>query len=159
MPSPSKMSPDWEGPHKIISLVGDSAFEIEDVVTKKTRTVHLQHLARYQDADANITSAMMGQAAHDRYGFTLKRIDNGMIANGIAEVQFIWKGFEDEDMDVNTVETLEYALSVAPNLTKRYLRKLVRPPSSKEDRLLGQSLLEHVGLTMADVVSGSVKDL
>ena len=88
-------------------------------------------------------------------GLVVQRIGGHRIVGDNATMQMVWRGFEEEDDSFNMNEDAEYVLKVVPNLAKRYLRKLVRAPSTKA-RGEGVRLVELLGLTVGDVNDGPV---
>ena len=156
----SKLTPTWDGPHQVSDCPSEHVLTIRDVLTGKTKDVHTSRLARYRDGAVRVTTAMKRQAAHDRHGFVVQRIGGHRFVDNGAEVQLVWRGFEDEPEagdGFNQYEDLHYALGVIPNLTKRYMRKLLN--GSKTDRAEGTKLCVLARMRTADITGPRVGDL
>jgi hypothetical protein len=153
----SKLTPTWDGPHQVIRYEGNNAYVVKDILNGKEHTVHAQHVARYCDSAVHMTQAIKRQAAHDRYGFTVRAVERHRLVDWRYQVQLVWKGFDDDD-DYNLYEDLEYAMSLVPQLVKRYLRKLLKATkkSGQED---ARAMLKVLHLKESSVLEPALGDL
>lgn len=153
----SKLAPAWDGPHQVTGYVGDSAYKLSDILSGKERLEHASHVAKYCDSTVAMSKEVKRQAAHDRYGFQVQRIDGHKLEEDRYHVRMVWKGFEGEDDEYNQYEDMEYAMEVVPQLVKRYLRKLVK--GSKASQQEGRQMLEALHLSEASVLAPALGDL
>jgi hypothetical protein len=92
-----KLTQQWSGPHQVRECLSEHRFTIEEVVTRKMFSpVHASHLQFYDDAGFAPSTAVRDQAAHDKFGFRVKRLlDHQQNTNRNWSLRIEWKGFED----------------------------------------------------------------
>jgi transposase InsO family protein len=155
---PSKLAPTWDGPHQGGATEGHHQVRIRDLLSNTERTEHTAHVARYRDGTVHPTRAMKRQVANDRHGFVVQRVDDYKFEHGRHMVRFVWRGFEEEDGSFNQHEELGHALQVLPNLTKRYVRKMLKSQVAAH-RATGETLLKAGKLNRKVILETPVGEL
>ena len=61
----SKLSARWTGPWKVVSSISDHVFIVENLLSRKRRTVHTQRLKFYSDKNLNITTNLKESIAYN----------------------------------------------------------------------------------------------
>ena len=61
----SKLRVRWLGPMRVVCTVNEWVYVLEDVVSGKHRTVHVQRMKLYVDADFLVTEDVRNQAVYD----------------------------------------------------------------------------------------------
>jgi hypothetical protein len=60
----AKLQVVWKGPYRVVAVVSDWVFEVEDLVTSKVTTAHASRLKYYADADLGNIEEVRRQASH-----------------------------------------------------------------------------------------------
>ena len=89
----SKLRVRWLGPLRVVSTVNEWVYVLEDVVSGKHRTVHVQRMKLYADADFLVTEDVRNQAAYDDVTHIEDIIDWRENDDGDLELRVRWLGF------------------------------------------------------------------
>ena len=61
----AKFKVKWMGPFRVMGTLNDYVYVVEDVVTARRKSVHVQRLRLYSEADLQVTEEIRNQAAYD----------------------------------------------------------------------------------------------
>ena len=117
----NKLRVKWLGPYRVVDTINERVFEVEDISTGRTQTVHAQRLRFYADGLLEVTEELKNQAAYDDQFFVEKMIDWRESDTGVLELKVRWLGFEAQS---DTWETAEAMYADVPAITTAYLQRL-----------------------------------
>ena len=61
----AKFKVKWMGPFRIVETLNDYVYVVEDVVTARRKSIHVQHSQLYAEANFKVTEDVRNQAAYD----------------------------------------------------------------------------------------------
>jgi hypothetical protein len=160
-PTPrNKLAARWTGPHLVVRCLSEHRFEVKDIVTGKTATVHASRLEYYDDAAvrAGADVRVRQQAAHEAFGFQVARLGGHRRAeDGLGwELRPIWRGFEDAE-ESQQWRALGDAFKGLPTMVLRYIRRLLR--GGKAQAAAGESMCHHLELDAGHVKTSPLREL
>ena len=117
----NKLKLKWLGPYKVVDTVSEWIYILEDIVTLKRSTVHVQRIRFYHDASFEVTEDVRNQAQYDGIlEFTLEELVDWRESDaGTLEIRVRWLGFEANE---DTWEPVERLQEDVPVVLHRYLR-------------------------------------
>ena len=117
----SKLRVKWLGPLRVVSTVNEWVYVLEDVVSGKHRTVHVQRMKLYADADFLVTEDVRNQAAYDDVTHIEDIIDWRENDDGDLELRVRWLGFTAAEDSWEPVARLHEDQEL---LVERYLQRI-----------------------------------
>ncbi len=117
----SKLRVRWLGPMRVVSTVNEWVYVLEDVVSGKHRTVHVQRMKLYADADFLVTEDVRNQAAYDDVTHIDDIIDWRENDEGDLELRVRWLGFTASEDSWEPVARLHEDQEL---LVERYLQRI-----------------------------------
>ncbi len=125
----NKIAARWTGPHEVVRCLSAHRYEVRNIVTGKTTTVHASRLEYYDEAavGASADGRARQQAAHEAFGFQVARLGGHRRAeDGLGwELRPVWRGFEDAE-ESQQWRALGDAFKGLPTMVLRYIRRLLR---------------------------------
>jgi hypothetical protein len=106
-----KLEAKWKGPFRIVSIIHDKVFEVEDLISKNRKEVHIVRLRLFDEH--NIDVKVKEHVQFHNQSFEVSEILDERLNNGNQEVLVRWKGFEVEEA---TWEPLGKILEDVPEL-------------------------------------------
>jgi transposase InsO family protein len=135
---PSKLSPNWSGPERVVGFIPDSGhlvYAVQNLRDKSVSNVHARRLKFYCDGDLNLTVALRDvinvAASHDRY-YVDQLLDHRK-EDGEWMFQVQWLGFEAQDSTWESAATL---MEDVPAIVRRYIHQL--PASATKKALVAR---------------------
>jgi hypothetical protein len=64
-----KLTLRWRGPKRVVGVLSDFLFEVEDLRDGKLSQVHAQRLRFFHDASLNVTAELIEHVAHNEQGY------------------------------------------------------------------------------------------
>ena len=107
--SNSKLYLTWKGPFHIVSSQLGYVFEVADIITHETKTVHGERMKMYADSSLEVTEAIKLQKSFDDESFIIEQILD--IKEDHCFIK--WLGFTDVE---NSWEPMQVILNDAPKL-------------------------------------------
>ena len=132
----NKLKLKWLGPYRVVDTVSAWVYILEDIVSSKRSTVHVQRMRFYSDAAFDVTEDVKNQAQYDGVlNFTLEKfVDWRETDTGTLEIRVRWLGFESNE---DTWEPLVKLHEDVPEVLRRYLIQ-VRNECPLADEFLSQ---------------------
>ena len=132
----NKLKLKWLGPYRVVDTVSAWLYILEDIVSSKRSTVHVQRMRFYSDAAFDVTEDVKNQAQYDGVlNFTLEKfVDWRETDTGTLEIRVRWLGFESNE---DTWEPLVKLHEDVPEVLRRYLIQ-VRNECPLADEFLSQ---------------------
>ena len=114
-----KLSLNWRGPYRVVSLLNGYVFDVENIITNEKRQVHGDRLQFYADNKLNITEDIKTQFAFDNETFEIEKVIDMRMHNESGELQLLiqWKGFTEDE---NSWEPATSIYADAPALVKLF---------------------------------------
>jgi hypothetical protein len=106
---------------RVVSTVNEWVYVLEDVVSGKHRTVHVQRMKLYADADFLVTEDVRNQAAYDDVTHIDDIIDWRENDEGDLELRVRWLGFTASEDSWEPVARLHEDQEL---LVERYLQRI-----------------------------------
>ena len=116
--SNSKLYLKWKGPFHIVSSRLGYVFDVADIITQETRTVHGERMKLYADSSLDVTEAIKLQKSFDDESFIIEKILD--IKDDHCLIQ--WLGFTEEE---NSWEPIQVILNDAPKLLEAFQQEQV----------------------------------
>ena len=116
--SNSKLYLTWKGPFHITSTRFGYVFDVADIITQETRTVHGERMKLYADSSLDITEAIKLQKSFDDESFIIEKILDVKDDKCLIK----WLGFTDVE---NSWEPMHVILSDAPKLLEVFQQEQV----------------------------------
>ena len=105
----SKLAFKWHGPGRIVDVVSDYVFVVQNLVTQATFESHAQRLRFYSDQDLNVTTDLLNQIAHDDNGLEVHEVVDAKVdKKGKWSLKIRWRGFTE---DFDSWESLSHLLN------------------------------------------------
>lgn len=128
-----KLMVTWKGPYRIVKTVSDWVYEIEHIVTKKTREVHVTRMKYYIDKDLDVSEELIEHIARQGFELEVNEIKD-LRYNSTSrrwETLISWKGFEVVE---DSWEPFLNIFTDIPRIVINYLveLKLVKPAIVKK---------------------------
>jgi hypothetical protein len=118
-----KLLLNWQGPFRVIKALNTHVYIIEHLITKQTKTVHIQRLRRYADNCLNVSERIKRHVLRENNAYHVKEINNVRYNSNQQklELQVHWLGF-DSKADY-TWEPADTIVEDVPLIVKIYMRK------------------------------------
>lgn len=115
-----KLSLRWRGPKRIVGILSDYVFDVEDLRNGKVGPVHAQRLRFYHDASLNVTAELIEHVAHNEQGYEVQALKKIRFDLELKQFMLLvsWLGFEEHD---NTWEPLQVLYEDVPEKVKSFL--------------------------------------
>jgi hypothetical protein len=113
-----KLESKWKGPQRVIKVINDQVFEVEDLLTGNRKEVHSVRLMHFKDSeiDSNVKEHIQFHAS----SYEVEKILDSRISKGQREVLVKWRGFDDREA---TWEPSEVIREDVPNLVEEFDNK------------------------------------
>jgi hypothetical protein len=138
--SRNKLRNVWMGPYRVVDTINPWVYVVEDIVTAKRRSIHVQRMRLYADAAFKITADTRAQAAYDDQNFVEDLVDWREDDNGDLQIRVRWLGFS---ADEDTWEPVGALHEDQPELVEAFLRRV------QDECVLAAPLLESWGSIQA----------
>ncbi|OQR83686.1 hypothetical protein ACHHYP_14408 [Achlya hypogyna] len=141
--APNKLSLHWTGPCRIVTVVNDYLFEVQQLVEPYAISKHhASRLQMYHEGGRDITVDLVEHIAFGDDGFYVDKLEDARSINGTWQVLVHWMGLEAAEA------SWEPALDIyadVPVLFRRWVRSAAAPPLVADmvhsmERVLGHSL-------------------
>jgi hypothetical protein len=119
----AKFKVKWMGPFRVVETLNDYVYVVEDVVTARRKSVHVQRLRLYAEADFQVTEDVRNQAAYDDQTHVESLVDWRETDDALLELRVRWLGFTPQE---DTWEPIDRLHEDQPALVERFLRRLQR---------------------------------
>jgi len=120
-----KLSFKWQGPHRVVDIINEMVYKVEDIITKKVEQVHATRINYYRAdwAGKTITTKLLEDAKHSTTKFETidEFIDIGE-EKGEIWIQIKWDGLPDK-IDF-TWQRLSVLVEDVPEMVEDYLKQL-----------------------------------
>ena len=83
----------WMGPYRIVETLNEYVYVVEDVVTARRKSVHVQRLRLYAEASFQVTEDVQNQAAYDDQTHVENIVDWRETDDALLELRVRWLGF------------------------------------------------------------------
>ena len=132
----SKSQATWQGPKRIVRAASDLVYDVEDLITGRTSTVHASRIKCYDDSSLEVTEELLQTIQHNNP--PLQTVEKLLALRynedqDRYEVQVQWKGFDYEDPTWEPFLTLQEDI---PDLMATFLQDY-------PDHTLVQKALQH----------------
>lgn len=117
----SKLRVRWLGPFRVVATVNEWVYILEDIVTSRRKTVHVQRMKLYADSEFQVTEDVRNQAAYDDVTHVEDIVDWRENDNGDLELRVRWLGFATSEDSWEPVAALH---EDQPLLVERYLQRV-----------------------------------
>ena len=117
----SKLRVRWLGPLRVVSTVNGWVYILEDIVSGKHRTVHVQRMKLYADADFLVTEDVRNQAALEDVTHIEDLVERKENDEGDLELRLRWLGFTASEDTWEPVAMLHEDQAL---LVERYLQRI-----------------------------------
>jgi hypothetical protein len=156
----NKVAARWTGPHEVVRCLSAHRYEVRNIVTGKTTTVHASRLEHYDDAavGASADGRVRQQVAHETFGFQVARLGGHRRAeDGLGwELRPVWRGFEDAE-ESQQWRALGDAFKGLPTMVLRYIRRLLR--GGKDQAAAGESMCHQLELDAEHIKTCPLREL
>jgi hypothetical protein len=94
-----KLTFHWRGPKRIVGVLSDFLFEVEDLRNGKVSNVHAHRLRFYHDSSLNVTAELIEHVAHNEQGYEVLALKDLRFDPESKQFMVLvaWKGFEEHD--------------------------------------------------------------
>ena len=116
-----KLRVQWLGPYRVADTVNDWVYVVEDVVTKRRKTVHVDRLKWYADDQLRLTEDLRNQVAYDSQFYVDKLVDWRATDEDKLELRVRWLGLEPNEDSWEPVERLREDV---PEICARYVQTI-----------------------------------
>jgi hypothetical protein len=103
-------------------MINGHVFEVCDLGTDRTKTVHAQYLKRYADSSLDVTTQLREFAAQGGRGYTVGSINSHRQHKGKWQLRVHWLGYDDPEEQ--TWEPMERLAEDVPVLVRRYVKSV-----------------------------------
>eukprot|EP00918_Siedleckia_nematoides_P098545 GHVU01215603.1.p1 GENE.GHVU01215603.1~~GHVU01215603.1.p1 ORF type:complete len:233 (-),score=26.33 GHVU01215603.1:65-763(-) len=117
-----KISPQWEGPKKIVSLPSPFVARVRDLTNNDVDDVHIRKLRYYCDHSRTSEEEMQREAEKAQEYFKVNRFVDFAIIDNEYKVRAFWVDYADDDEEGYTWEPVNDMLRDTPILLLRALR-------------------------------------
>jgi hypothetical protein len=117
-----KLSLRWCGPKRIVGLISDHVYEVQDLETSDIAPVHSTQLRVYRDSSPDVIFDLLAQISHNNSGYevhSLRALNYEADAKQYS-ILVTWLGFEPED---STWEPLLSLHEDVPDMLSQFLAK------------------------------------
>jgi transposase InsO family protein len=119
----AKFKVKWMGPFRIVETLNDYVYVVEDVVTARRKSVHVQRLRLFAEASFQVTEDVRNQAAYDDQTHVENIVDWRETDDALLELRVRWLGFTPAE---DTWEPINQLHEDQPALVERFLRRVQR---------------------------------
>ena len=113
----------WISPYRILDTLNDYVYVVEDVVTSRCKSVHVQRLRLFAEASFQMTEDIRNQAAYDDQTHLESIVDWRETDDALLELRVRWLGFTPAE---DTWEPIDRLHEDQPELVERFLRQVQR---------------------------------
>ena len=94
--SGQKLRVTWRGPRQITAIKSPWICEVEDLVNKRRKEVHISRIRLYSEGQLDVTDELRLQAAHNERNLEVEKFlgVHRDVASGEWQVHVLWRGFE-----------------------------------------------------------------
>ena len=117
----NKLRVQWLGPYKITGTINENVYNIQDIVTHKTSTVHAQRMKMFADQSYEVTEDIRNQVAYDTEFNVEKFVDWRENDSGELELRVRWLGFQDNE---DSWEPIGRMHADVPETTIRFVKDI-----------------------------------
>ena len=96
------------GPYWVVDTINNWVYVVEDIVTAKRRSIHVQCMRLYADAAFKVTADTRVQAAYDDQNFVEDLVDWREDDKGNLQIRVKWLGFSANEGSLEPVSVLHY---------------------------------------------------
>jgi hypothetical protein len=95
----NKLALKWRGPRRVLEVISDYVFLVEDLETGNSTPVHGSRLRFYHDASLDVTADLLAQVAHNELGYDVQAIKDIRLEadTGVYQLLISWLGFDAHD--------------------------------------------------------------
>jgi hypothetical protein len=111
------------GPFRIVDTLNEYVYVVEDVVTSRRKSVHVQRLRMFAEADFQLTEDIRNQSAYDDQTHLENIVDWRETDEALLELRVRWLGFTPAE---DTWEPIDRLHEDQPELVERFLRQVQR---------------------------------
>jgi hypothetical protein len=113
----------WMGPYRVRDTLNEYVYVVEDVVTSRRKSVHVQRLRLFAEASFQLTEDIRNQAAYDDQTHLESIVDWRETDDALLELRVRWLGFTPAE---DTWEPIDRLHEDQPELVERFLRQVQR---------------------------------
>jgi hypothetical protein len=114
----NKLRVQWLGPYRVADTVNKWVYVLQDVVTGKRKTVHVDRMRWYADSDLAVTEDLKNQVAYDSQFNVDSIVDWRDTDEGTIELRVRWLGFEANEDSWEPAQRLHQDV---PEIVQQYL--------------------------------------
>jgi hypothetical protein len=127
----SKLQVIWKGPSRVLRVLSNWVYEVEDIISKTVKEVHASRLKFYSDGSLNVCEDLMKQIAHSQDGHEVEsfgeiRYDQESQA---YHIEIKWRGLCEQE---NTWEPAANLMEDVPKPLTKYLKSRAKDPLVKQ---------------------------
>ena len=111
------------GPFRIVETLNDYVYVLENVATARRKSVHVQRLRLYAEANFQVTEDVRNQAAYDDQTHVENIVDWRETDDSLLELRVRWLGFTPAE---DTWEPIDQLHEDQPTLVERFLWRVQR---------------------------------
>lgn len=129
-----KLSLRWRGPLRVVRLINDYVYAVEDMRNEDIGDVHVSRLKFYHDSSLD-TKAILSHLISSETGMVVQRLMSLVDYEDELKVCVRWKGLSPSE---DTEEPVENIYQDVPDLFKKLLERKNTPPHlvAKAKRIL-----------------------
>ena len=113
----------WMGPFRVMDTLNEYVYVVEDIVTSRTKSVHVQRMRMYAESSFELTEDIRTQAAYDDQTHIENLVDWRETDDALLELRVRWLGFTPAE---DTWEPADRLHEDQPALVERFLRRVQR---------------------------------
>ncbi|CEO95676.1 hypothetical protein PBRA_009684 [Plasmodiophora brassicae] len=124
VPGPAqKLIAQWRGPYRVVKMINDQVYELEDPLTERHFNAHSQRIRRYADADLNRTVDLKRHLQHADNQLLVDDLLDCRVDRETQELQIkvLWSGFDEAEA---TWEPARVIYEDVPELVQKLIRRL-----------------------------------
>ena len=132
----AKLQVRWKGPSRIVRVLSQYVYEVEDLITKRVTDVHASRLKFFRDGSLEVTENLLKQVAHSQEGHEVESFGSVRYNEKQKryEIEVKWRGLDPLE---NSWEPAQNLVEDVPVMLKTYLK------SKKQDAMI-QNLIESL---------------
>ena len=111
------------GPYRVVETFNEWVYVVEDVVTNKRKSVHVQRMRLFAEESFEVTEDIRTQAAYDDQTHVESLVDWRETDDELLELRVRWLGFTPAE---DTWEPVEQLHEDQPVIVKRFPRRIQR---------------------------------
>lgn len=117
----TKMSSNWVGPRRVVGVLSDFTYKIENLITLETESVHISRIKHYMDSliGKSVEMRELAESA-DRVWYSVDKVCDLRKENGNFEVLVAWKGLSQAS---SSWEPLAHIFEDVPSKVRAFFKK------------------------------------